>query len=183
MADDQRGRRFDAGSDSMRTAKVALLMLFLFWGGSLGRTIEAASLKTGEAVLQARTAKGAEVKATVRTGAYSKGLAFQSSVLWWGASESSRPRTVILALEIQIETAQVPVPVSAIVGLANPTDVSLRRGEGDIEIVIKGGDAATSYEAVLIFKDGYLRRRRVVLAEFPKETWEETTYSYNISER
>ncbi len=75
------------------------------------------------------------------------------------------------------------MPMSAIVGLGNPSDVLLRRGEGDIEIVIKGGDAATSYEAVLVFRDGYLRRRRVVLAEFPRESWEETIYSYNLSER
>lgn len=168
----------------MRTlATAAVLTMLVSWGGSLGHDTEAASLKSGTAVLQDRTSKGAEVKATLRTGQYSKAMPFAYSLTWWGAPENGRPRTVIIALDIQIGAEQVPIPMSAIVGLANPTDVLLRRGEGDIEIVIKGGDAATSYEAVLVFKDGYLRRRRVVLAEFPKESWEETTYSYNLSER
>ena len=168
----------------MRTiAKVAMVTTLVSLGTSLGQGTEAASLKTGTAVLLARTTKGVEVKATVRTGQYSKALPFSYSLTWWGAPEKGQPRTVIVALDIQIGPEQVPIPVSAIVGLANPTDVLLRRGEGDIEIVIKGGDAATSYDAVLVFKDGYLRRRRVVLAEFPKESWEETNYSYNLSER
>lgn len=163
--------------------RVALLALFTSWCGSIGQNTEAASLRTGVAVLQDRTIKGAEVKAKVRTGQYPKDQPFAPSLMWWGAPESGRPGTVVVALEIQIGAEQVPVPVSAIIGLTNPTDVSLRRGEGDIEIVIKGGDASTSYTAVLVIKDGYLRRRRVVLGAFPKESWEETTYSYNTSER
>jgi hypothetical protein len=181
-ADDQRERRFDAAGDSMRiVAKVVMVTMLVSL--AIGQGTEAASLKTGTAVLVARTTKGVEVKATVRTGQYSKTPPFSHSLTWWGAPEKGQPRTVIVALDIQIGPEQVPIPVSAIVGLANPTEVLLRRGEGDIEIVIKGGDAATSYDAVLVFKDGYLRQRRVVLAEFPKESWEETNYSYNLSER
>jgi hypothetical protein len=165
----------------MKTLANILTMIFILsWSGL---TADAGGLETGATVLQGRTINGTEVKATVRTQPYSTSAPFGRSLLWWGAPENGRPTKMIVALEVQIGAEQVPVPVSAIMGLANPTRASLRRGEGDIEIVIKGGDAATSYDAVLVFRDGYLRRRRVVLGEFPKESWEETTYSYNFSAR
>jgi hypothetical protein len=157
---------------------VLLCCLGMFWDG-----IEAASFKDGSVTLQGRTVKGADVKASVRISQYSSALPYAPSLIWWGARETKTPRTIVAGLDIQIGAEQVPVPASAITDLGNPRDVSLRQGGGDIEIVIKGGDAATSYEAVLSFKDGYLRKRRVILSEFPSESWEETTYSYNTSNR
>lgn len=55
---------------------------------------------------------------------------------------------------------------------------SLEKAERGFKLTISGGDAATSYRAVLVFDYEHIQRRKVTHGEFPDEVWEETVYSF-----
>lgn len=95
----------------------------------------------------------------------------------WGA-ENECPSSALLGLTVAVEGKQIFVPRSAFADLGWPTKVVLRTSTSSLDVVIKGGDAATAYTATLKFSRTELKRRRVAGGEFEKSTWEDTTYSF-----
>ena len=131
---------------------------------------------------QGQTADGVAIKTAVVTTAYSKAMPYGRNTLWWGA-ESTVPKTIVSTIEVQLGQKKLLVPLSAYGDLCNPTKASVTSTKRGFNITIHGGDAAASYEAVLVFEDGLIRRRKVASMEFPDTAWEETTYSFNINDK
>jgi hypothetical protein len=95
----------------------------------------------------------------------------------WGAEKS--PKYIIRKIEAWWGDEKVFIPLSAYFDLTNPHEVFLKKAGNQFHLTIKGGDAATSYEALLIFEKGNLLSKKVFSGEFPDEAWEETKYSFN----
>jgi hypothetical protein len=102
----------------------------------------------------------------------------------WGA-ENTCPQSVIGALEIKVRGKAVYVPLSAFADLGNPRTVRIepREGKDRFAVILKGGDAATSYSAILVFQGNLLSERIVRSNEFPNDSWERTIYKFNTSDR
>jgi hypothetical protein len=83
-------------------------------------------------------------------------------------------------LDVYLGVNRVFVPISAYSDLGNPRSSTIETADKGFQIVVRGGDAATSYKATLVFEGGLLRSRKVVNGEFPDEAWEETIYSFNV---
>lgn len=103
--------------------------------------------------------------------------------LRWGSDEQSNLKYIIKNIKAWWGSEEVFVPLSAYIDLSNPHDAILRKAGNEVHFIVKGGDAGTSYEALLIFAKGVrksvIRSRKVVHGEFPDEAWEETRYSFN----
>jgi hypothetical protein len=104
---------------------------------------------------------------------------------WRWGSEWECPQRRISALEVAFEKQAVFIPYSAFSDLGNPGSIQIERSAKDTSysIKIRGGDAATSYSAVLKFKSGLLLERIVRSGEFPSDAWEKTIYKFNTEER
>jgi hypothetical protein len=98
----------------------------------------------------------------------------------WGGDETSPPKKIIKAIAALRNGQAVFVPLSAYADLGNPRKLSLEKLPANgFRLIVSGGDAAGSYKAMLDFKKNEISRRKVVSGEFPKEVWEETTFSFN----
>ncbi len=97
----------------------------------------------------------------------------------WGGEEKEAPRVLISAIHITIRGKAVFLPLSAYSDLGDPHKATVHATRTGFVLTITGGDAAGSYKAVLVFKNGELVRRHVSSGEFPDEAWEETVYKYN----
>lgn len=100
---------------------------------------------------------------------------------WWGVGDDEVRELSIESITINDGDSQVYVPRSAFGDLANPARITLGIEDGVLMLAIRGGDASSSYRAVLSIEDGELTRRTVRSGEFPDDVWEETTYSWNHS--
>ncbi len=98
---------------------------------------------------------------------------------WRWGSEQSTPKYIIRNIRAWWGSEEIFIPLSAYVDLSNPNDLRLKKGGSEIHLIVKGGDAGNSYEALIIFAKGLLRSKKVVHGEFPNEAWEETRYSFN----
>lgn len=107
-----------------------------------------------------------------------------SASTWRWGSEQACPSRRIGLLEVSFQGRPVVIPYSAFADLGNPTSVSIERSAKGTtySIKIKGGDAATSYSAVLKLRSGLLLEKIVRHGEFPDDAWEKTIYKFNISE-
>ena len=97
------------------------------------------------------------------------------SGLWYGGAES-RPRWVVRNLSLTYRGRQVPLKRGVYSDLAEVNQIRFVRRQGEMVLVIDGGDAGDSYVAYLFFRGGRLKRRRVEHGEFPKNFYEETRY-------
>lgn len=99
----------------------------------------------------------------------------------WGA-ENACPRNIIGALEVKVSGEPVFIPLSVYADLGNPRTVRIesRKESGQFVVILIGGDAATSYSATLEFRGNLLTERIVRHGEFPDESWEKTSYKFNI---
>ena len=119
------------------------------------------------------------VSVSVETIDLPKSYVFSKAYMW-GGDETSPPRTIIRVITVLRNGQSIFVPISAYADLGKPTTLTLGKLSGHgFRLAIKGGDAAGSYRALLDFKNYEISRRKVVSGEFPKEVWEETTYSFN----
>ena len=98
----------------------------------------------------------------------------------WGA-ENECPDQYIREMGITVNGRLFFVPLSVFADLANPTKLSIRRGKVSthFEITLQGGDAGTSYIAIISLREQAVLGRKVVSKEFPKEAYETTTYRWN----
>lgn len=119
------------------------------------------------------------VNVSIETIEPSKNYIFSQAYMW-GGDETSPPKTIIRAITVLRNGQSIFVPLSAYADLGKPTILTLAKLSGHgFRLTITGGDAAGSYRALLDFKNSEISRRKVVSGEFPKEVWEETTYSFN----
>ena len=95
----------------------------------------------------------------------------------WGGEEWSPVARHIGELKIAWADSAVWVPLSAYADLGDPRSVEFVKASKGISFVVRGGDTSTYYAARFFVERGVLKRRRVSLAEFPDEIWQETTYS------
>lgn len=95
----------------------------------------------------------------------------------WGA-EGNNPKEIISKIEVRVNGRQVFVPISAYLDLGNPRVIGGMVKNKELTLMIKGGDAATSYEARLKVGNEAVKHRKVVNGEFSIESTEETTYRY-----
>lgn len=100
----------------------------------------------------------------------------------WGA-EGTCPQTKVSKILVSFKKQPVFIPVSAFADLGNPRKAEIAQIKEGFAIEIIGGDAATSYKAVLMFKDGFLVSKKVVSGEFPDVAWEETRYGWNTQNK
>lgn len=126
------------------------------------------------------TIRGSKISVVATTG--SGGKCANASDWQWGADGC--PTTILYSLTVRRADQRLWVPVSAYLDLAEVTKLQIAPVGSGFEVKLFGGDAGTSYSAVLVFdtiQDVTLLRRRVVRSgEFPAEAWEETTYSFNL---
>ncbi|MBT9096594.1 hypothetical protein KFZ76_02565 [Methylovulum psychrotolerans] len=103
-----------------------------------------------------------------------------SKAYMWGGDESFPPKNFIKKITIIIGGSLSFIPLSAYADLGSPRKIALEKlALHGFRLIISGGDAAASYNANLDFKNNEIYRRKVVSAEFPKEVWEETFFSFN----
>ena len=98
----------------------------------------------------------------------------------WGGDDTTSPTRIIKKVIVLRNGQSLFIPLSAYADLGSPRRISLLKlSSHGFRLVVSGGDAAGSYDAILDFKKNEISRRRVVSGEFPKEVWEETTFSFN----
>jgi len=98
---------------------------------------------------------------------------------WRWGSEQATPKYIIRRIKAWWGSDEIFIPLSAYIDLSNPNDVFLKKQGNELHLIVKGGDAGSSYEALLIFVKAIIRSRKVIHGEFPDEAWEETKYSFN----
>lgn len=135
-----------------------------------------ASFVDGVATITGHVASG-NLKVTVKTSRTAGGH-FKGGFRW-GGEDAMAPLTLITSIVVQSGADELFVPLSAYSDLGDPRRISLKASATGFELAIAGGDAAVAYNAILVFKEGWLTRRRVAHGEFPDEAWEETKYAYN----
>ena len=103
-----------------------------------------------------------------------------STKFMWGGDETSSPKKIIKTVTVLRSGQTIFIPLSAYADLGNPRKIILQKTSSqNFQLIILGGDAAGSYKAMLDFRKDEIFRRKVISGEFPKEVWEETTYSFN----
>lgn len=159
---------------------LAVLMMFLgFLHKSYAQeaTIDVKSI--GQTVLsEKRTA----IKVILRQDRLDSKYPYKDALIW-GGDDTKLPKTVLTSIDIRLGGGEkVFIPLSAYSDFGNVRRASLHKAANGFELSIHGGETAAAYDAVLVFKNDYLHRRKVTHREFPDEAWEETTYSFNTGE-
>ena len=95
----------------------------------------------------------------------------------WGA-EADCPKSAVVALTVIYRNTSLFVSRSAFADLGAPSKLVVKPSRIGFRIEIAGGDAATSYVAVLEFVGDELRQRRVVNPSFANTAYEVTRFSY-----
>jgi len=129
------------------------------------------------AELNIKNGDGETIKVNVFAQNYSSAFPYKEGFRW--GSELKKPKTIITSIDVLFESKKLFVPLSAYSDLTNPKRVSIEISKYGFHILIAGGSASTFYNAELIFKNGFIHRRKVRHGEFPEVSWEETVYSFN----
>jgi hypothetical protein len=100
------------------------------------------------------------------------------NALLWGGDIDKLPEVVLSSVEIQEGKEPVFVPLSAYSDLGDVKLASLSASRQGFVLNLHGGNTASGYDAILVFRRGYLVSRTVRLREFPEERLDKTTYSF-----
>lgn len=100
----------------------------------------------------------------------------------WGGNEIKMPSSVLVEVNLKIKDEKIFIPFSALSDLGNPKQIFLEHNQNEFIIIINGGDASTTYQVILFFKNNCIYRRKVILSEISNQVWEETNYSFNLSD-
>jgi len=96
-----------------------------------------------------------------------------------GLSESDE---LVAELNVQYGNQSVNVPPSVYRDLANIYKVDFETTTERISLLLSGGDASSSYIAVVQFVGSSIIARKVSSRNFPDEAYESTAYSYTMDE-
>jgi len=151
----------------------AFMMLLLM----VSSDIRGEQLLSDTVALNGKLKDGSLIDVVLRISGVSEGWPHQQSFSW-GGDESSIPKRFVTAIEVKVGSERLIVPFSAYSDLGNPYQASLEKMKRGFKIILKGGDAAGSYTAELVFSKVNIQRRKVTHGEFPDEVWQETTYSF-----
>lgn len=91
----------------------------------------------------------------------------------WGI-DGGYPRTKTDVLLFQIDGKPAYIPWKLYIDLTDIRTARVLEDDGFVKIIIKGGDAAGSYDAEFRIKDMRLVERIVHVGEFYNEVWEKT---------
>jgi hypothetical protein len=94
----------------------------------------------------------------------------------WGFEGATVP-VIVRRLTVIVDGRTCITFRSAYADLSNVNRVHAYRKNGDIIVTMEGGDADASYDAVFVYRGGYLRSRKVADGEFPREHNERTVYT------
>lgn len=101
------------------------------------------------------------------------------NALLWGGDVGELPEDVVSSIQVQAASVgEIFVPLSAYADLGDVKFASLNPIANGFILGLHGGETATSYDAKLVFKNGFLVSRIITLRENPQESREETTYSF-----
>ncbi|MBI4378660.1 MAG: hypothetical protein HY578_06155 [Nitrospinae bacterium] len=161
------------------------LIIVFFLSITSNSTVYAETVEffNGAAQINAKSSDGLPIKIIVRTTKYSPSFPYRKG-FGWGADTvpnnpaPSYPQSVITSVDLKAGKEDIFVPLSAYGDLANPRTISFEITQKGFRLIVNGGDAGTSYEAVLDFEGEHIKRRKVLDGEFPIEVWEETVYSF-----
>lgn len=161
-------------------SKLLLFALVLLLLSSIESSFAAASsFKEGVAKASMELEASDLVTVTVETIEPPNGYMYSKAYMW-GGDEASPPKKIIKVITILRKGESFFIPLSAYADLGNPMEISLKKlSAHKFRLIIAGGDAAGSYNAMLDFNKNEIFRRKVVSGEFPKEVWEETKFSFN----
>lgn len=160
--------------------KILALLGFL----SLASTnVSGAEFSQGVAKLGGNLKDGTPVKIEVRKGKLTPQYPYKDAFMWGGDMQSETkviiPKTFVTAMDIRIGNKKSIVPLSAYSDLGNPYKISYEKTESGFKLIIEGrGGTGTSYKAILEFHGLDIHHRKVFLAIYPDEVWQETTYSF-----
>src|SRR6267154_1849112 len=91
----------------------------------------------------------------------------------WG-SDWEDPRTIISTIKLWINKTEIAVPLSSYADVSNSNRAELNLTRSGYRLTIRGGDAATSYQAAINFCENSVISRKIQSGEFPDEAWEMT---------
>lgn len=144
--------------------------------------VEATSLKNHVTEIDLLLKNGSKVEIILKKRQLDNSFPYESALMW-GGDDGTLPKEILTMLTVKIAGRAVFIPLSAYGDLGAIKDASAIVRKNEFDVVILGGDASSSYRAVLQFKSGLLKRRQVVSQEFPDQVWQTTNYSFNTSER
>jgi hypothetical protein len=157
-------------------ARIYAAFFLISYCGPTAFAQDTVELRDGVANAHSQNTKGNPVSVVVRAAAPTADFPFRQGYRW--GAETSRPESIVTAIEIGVGPNTVFVPLSSYADLANPRSISLQGKGPAYRLSISGGDASVAYEAVLTFTKSYVTRRRVMNSSFPDSAWEESRYSY-----
>jgi len=157
----------------IRLLFIAIIILF----SALPLSASGEEFKKDIIKLSDRLTDGTPIKIEIRKSNISS-QSLYSHAFMWGGDEITMPKKVITGLDVLSGTEKIYVPLSAYSDLGDPRQVSLERKQKGFQLIIQGGDAASSYKGVLVFSNENIESRKVTHGEFPDEVWEETRYSF-----
>ncbi len=156
-----------------------LLMIFLesLTGASYAATNTQVINSTGRTELKLTRTNDDVVKISILQIELKDGFPYKDALLW-GGEVGQPPQAVLSSIQITEKNKTIFVPLSAYADLGDVKAASLKPTKRGFELALYGGNTATSYDAILIFSQGYLVSRTVRLVEFPDEALERTIYSF-----
>ncbi len=125
-----------------------------------------------------RISSSVKVSATIQTIEFSK---ITPAIIAgrWGADDSPKmqpPKRLIRVFQIRHGEEIIILPASSFSDLCDIRSLKIKKIDKGFEVTIKGGDAGSSYTAILSFVDKKIVKRRVFASETPNNAWEETIY-------
>ena len=141
-------------------------------GVRISPKISLVAKKTRKLDIKTFRAGGSKVGYTVMIKEVKMIIPDESYVQWWGSDGD--PCFRVDKLRIFKGKSEFVVPRSAFPDLTNVGELSILKVKGGCEIHISGGDASTSYDAVISVHGEDVTKRVVRAGEFP-ENWFETT--------
>lgn len=161
----------------MRMRMLLSMVVAIIWLSIISTSVSGAEFFQDIAKLSDYLIDGTPVTIEMRTTKLTPQYPYKDPFMW-GGDEVLRPKTVIINLDVRVGKEKKVIPLSAYRDLGDPYKILLEITQKGFHIIIRGGDAATSYKAVLDFEGEHIKRRKVSHGEFPDEVWEETEYSF-----
>ena len=102
--------------------------------------------------------------------------------LMWGSPEEICPGKIVYGLVVRYQGKMVYIPASAYIDLAEIHSISIEPREEDelYSLVIKGGDAAYSYDVIITFIGPEIFHRSLRYSRPQNNTWQRTLYKDDI---
>lgn len=94
----------------------------------------------------------------------------------WQKGALENAKTLITDVSIDVERTSLLVGRSAYADLANPSEVTLEVRSGRTHLIVRGGDGADSYRAVMRVDDKLVSSREIYSPLTPKEPTQRTIF-------